>query len=177
MKTRTLVVLAALFCAPPMLAYAEQSCNDTIGPRASTVLVKDCINVSPATRPPCNAANSCELVLSEILRSCSLYPDIKLCSSYLPMTVMPKSWLGKWTGPEGTAMTITQAGKNYKVKLQSLDGPATYPATYSQNALHFTRNDIEETIRPTDGKGTGMKWLMDKKNCLVIQQSEGFCRN
>ncbi len=125
MKTRTLVVLAALFCTSPVLANAEQSCNDTIGPRAAAVLVKDCVNVSPATRPPCNAANSCKLVLSEILRSCSLYPDMKLCSSYSAMLVMPKSWLGKWTGPEGTALAITQSGKNYKVKIQSLDGPAT----------------------------------------------------
>ncbi len=24
---------------------------------------------------------------------------------------------------------------------------------------------------------TGMKWLLEKRNCLVIKQGEGFCRD
>lgn len=35
-------------------------------------LVARCIEVSPATHPPCNAANSCEMIEAEIQRGCDL---------------------------------------------------------------------------------------------------------
>jgi hypothetical protein len=31
-------------------------------------------------------------------------------------------------------------------------------------------------LRATDGAGTGMKWLADKTDCLVVAPGEGFCR-
>lgn len=34
--------------------------------------MKQCIAVSPATRPPCNAANSCQLIEEEVLRGCGM---------------------------------------------------------------------------------------------------------
>ena len=34
-----------------------------------------------------------------------------------------------------------------------------------------------ETIIATSGKGTGMKWLADKHDCLVIKPGEGYCRD
>lgn len=34
-----------------------------------------------------------------------------------------------------------------------------------------------ETIRATNGPGTGMKWLADKRNCFVIRPGEGFGRD
>ncbi|UFN51034.1 hypothetical protein LPC08_10695 [Roseomonas sp. OT10] len=36
--------------------------------------MKQCIQVSPATRPPCNDANPCALILDEIARGCGMYP-------------------------------------------------------------------------------------------------------
>ncbi len=51
---------------------AERSCAAELGPQRAAVLVKQCTTVSPATRPPCNAANSCQLIESEILRGCAL---------------------------------------------------------------------------------------------------------
>ncbi len=57
-------------------AGAPVSCLNDIGVVAAQRLVDRCIAVSPATRPPCNAANSCELIQSEIDRSCAMYaPD------------------------------------------------------------------------------------------------------
>lgn len=50
------------------------SCRDAIGEAASARLVQRCIAVSPATRPPCNAANPCALIQGEIDRSCEGYP-------------------------------------------------------------------------------------------------------
>ncbi len=60
----------ALAAAPPGQPAA---CLDEIGPAASARLVERCIAVSPATRPPCNAANPCELIQGEIDRACEMY--------------------------------------------------------------------------------------------------------
>jgi len=53
---------------------AQSACRDTIGEAASARLVERCIAVSPATRPPCNAANPCALIEDEIDRSCRQFP-------------------------------------------------------------------------------------------------------
>ena len=52
------------------------SCLAEIGAEASAKLVQRCIMVSPATHPPCNAANPCAMIQGEIDRSCAMYgPD------------------------------------------------------------------------------------------------------
>lgn len=50
----------------------QRSCREAIGEKKAAILVKQCVSVSPATRPPCNAANQCELIESEIERGCAL---------------------------------------------------------------------------------------------------------
>jgi len=49
------------------------SCLAEIGAEASARLVQRCIAVSPATHPPCNAANPCTMIQGEIDRSCEMY--------------------------------------------------------------------------------------------------------
>lgn len=51
------------------------SCEAQIGAGRAKALVDQCRSVSPATRPPCNAANSCALIRDEITRSCNLFGD------------------------------------------------------------------------------------------------------
>lgn len=59
---------------PPAEAPASSgSCLDEIGQEAATRLVERCRAVSPATRPPCNTANPCAMIQSEIDRSCALW--------------------------------------------------------------------------------------------------------
>lgn len=65
---------------PAVLASAPageaRACLDEIGAVASARLVERCIAVSPATRPPCNAANPCAMIQDEIDRACEMYaPD------------------------------------------------------------------------------------------------------
>jgi len=56
----------------------DGTCLSEIGKAASDRLVERCIMVSPATHPPCNAANSCQMIQGEIDRSCAMYgPDEK----------------------------------------------------------------------------------------------------
>lgn len=50
-----------------------QNCRDALGEAASKRLVERCIQVSPATHPPCNAANPCALIQGEIDRACAMY--------------------------------------------------------------------------------------------------------
>ncbi|SEJ34569.1 hypothetical protein SAMN05518849_105136 [Sphingobium sp. AP50] len=49
------------------------SCAAEIGSAAAARRVKLCRDVSPATHPPCNAANSCAMIEDEIARSCALF--------------------------------------------------------------------------------------------------------
>ena len=64
-----LVALAML--ALPARAGA-QSCMAELGARRAQALVERCVEISPATRPPCNASNACSLIRSEIRRGCAL---------------------------------------------------------------------------------------------------------
>ncbi len=60
------------------------SCLQSAGAVKANQLVNECLQVSPATHPPCNAQNSCALIISEIKRSCALIgssaPDF--CTNY-----------------------------------------------------------------------------------------------
>ena len=52
---------------------AQTACRADIGEAAASRLVERCIQVSPATHPPCNADNPCALIQGEIDRSCKLW--------------------------------------------------------------------------------------------------------
>ena len=54
-------------------AAAPLACSADIGAAAAERLARTCRNVSPATRPPCNVANSCAIMQDEIARSCALF--------------------------------------------------------------------------------------------------------
>lgn len=69
MRLRYLVLLPFLAIAAP--AWAA-SCKETAGDGWAKAYVEQCIEVSPATHPPCNVQNPCELIISEITRGCSL---------------------------------------------------------------------------------------------------------
>ena len=79
-------------------------------------------------------------------------------------------WLGQWNGPEGTYLLLSKSGDQYIVKIQSLDGPATYEGVAAGDRIEFKRDGKTEFIRAGSGKETGMKWLLEKKDCLIIKQ-------
>lgn len=53
-------------------ASNETSCLREVGPERANRMVQDCLAVSPGTHPPCNAQNSCQLIVDEIKRGCNL---------------------------------------------------------------------------------------------------------
>src|SRR5579863_595773 len=77
-----------------------------------------------------------------------------------------EKWLGKWTGPEGTYLVLSKNAEKYIVQINSLDGPATYDGTSTGERIEFRRDGKMESIQAGNGNDTGMKWLLDKTNCL-----------
>ena len=89
------------------------------------------------------------------------------------------SWAGKWTGVEGMYATITPAepGK-YKLEMQSdLDTKGTYDGQDSEHGIKFKRGSEELSLRRGNGDETGLKYLAGKKECLIVKDGEGYCRD
>jgi hypothetical protein len=100
------------------------------------------------------------------------------CTTPASNDALADSWRGQWTGPEGTMLLITGSQGEYEVVVRNLDGPLAFAGHSVVNGIEFTRDGTVELIRATDGQGTGMKWLAEKQDCLVIRKGEeGFCRD
>jgi hypothetical protein len=103
--------------------------------------------------------------------------------SGIPATAPPTAssptdqWLGQWNGPEGTYLLLSKTGDHYVIKIQSLDGSATYEGISVGDRIQFKRGGKTEIIHAGSGEKTGMKWLLDRKDCLIIEVGEGFCRD
>jgi hypothetical protein len=74
--SRTVTTTVVNSKAPP--------CVQAVGVKRSTRLVDECLQVSPATNSPCNAQNSCILIIDEIKRSCAFLQSgaPEFCSKY-----------------------------------------------------------------------------------------------
>jgi hypothetical protein len=86
-------------------------------------------------------------------------------------------WLGQWNGPEGTFLRIAGGDKGYEITIRDLDGPAVYRGAAVDDRIEFERSGVTESLRATDGAGTGMKWLGARQNCLTVRRGEGYCRD
>ena len=85
-------------------------------------------------------------------------------------------WLGRWIGPEGTYLNIAREEGQYSVTIHDLDGPKKFSGQETSSGIKFVRYGQSETIHAGNGNDTGMKWLADKKTCLVVRKGEGYCR-
>lgn len=72
-RARLLLGASILAFGMPIATVAQaENCRATVGQERAARLVARCIEVSPATRPPCNADNACMLIESEIARGCRM---------------------------------------------------------------------------------------------------------
>jgi len=88
-------------------------------------------------------------------------------------------WAGKWIGVEGMYVTITpgEPGK-YKLDMQSdLDTQGSYEGSDSEHGIKFKRGAEELSLRRGSGDETGLKYLAGKKECLIVKEGEGYCRD
>lgn len=127
------------------------SCATEIGEAAAARKVKACLAVSPATHPPCNAANSCAMIDDEIARSCALFDG-----KGAPMpecTVPPKS--------AAAAVAVVQRyyaalnAHDYATAWQQWgdDGPPNQPlATFQAGFAHTRTTRVTiGTLPPGEG--------------------------
>ena len=91
---------------------------------------------------------------------------------------------GKWTGPEGTYLSIAEkpaankdASKKYAVEIKNLDKAETFEGSAKGDVIEFTRKGKTETVKAATGVETGMKGFEKETNCVVVTKgSEGFCK-
>ena len=64
----------------------DTPCSVTVGAKQAAVYVKQCIAVAPETHPPCNALNTCEMIISHNIYRCFELGDgaPKFCAAYPP---------------------------------------------------------------------------------------------
>ncbi len=135
----------------------------------------------------CRTPALAAIVLAALLQGCSKAPPEPMPAASPASAPQPvadasssvqgmHAWLGRWQGPEGTFLEITGAAGAYRVTVQNLDGPRSFDASASTTGLSFVRDGVTETVRSGNGADTGMKWLVDKQDCLVVKAGEGYCR-
>ena len=67
------------------VSAAKLSCKQELGEQRAAQLVKQCVTVSPATHPPCNAANSCQMIEDEIERGCNIVGSWNVLFCHVPV--------------------------------------------------------------------------------------------
>ncbi|MEN9582400.1 MAG: hypothetical protein RL641_354 [Candidatus Parcubacteria bacterium] len=102
--------------------------------------------------------------------------------SFAPSATIQTSFEGTWTGPEGTSLAIIKTGTAYTLSFVMLDGPIKVSGVESTNGITFTRKGKSLTLVHSSGIDTGMKYLVDKKNCVAVKittalATEGYCKD
>lgn len=97
----------------------------------------------------------------------------------LPTVVDVTTWSGKWIGPEGMYAIITPgAGGKVSLEMQSdLDTKGTYEGTATADGISFKRGEDTLLLKKATGEETGLKYLAEKKDCLMVKTGEGYCRD
>jgi len=105
------------------------SCASTVGVEKARQLVNQCIQISPATHPPCNAQNTCELITEEINRGCDLARSV---GGKVPTFCQ--------------ASSVTQAASTpQSSKIISAKPQVSGFQTPSKNILCFFSNNVENS--------------------------------
>ncbi|MGP9767421.1 hypothetical protein ACT3UM_17060 [Halomonas sp. AOP13-D3-9] len=93
-------------------------------------------------------------------------------------------WIGHWTGVEGLFLDISKnepAGPgHYLLEMQyglDADQSGTFEGQATAEGISFSREDGQHLLRAGDGEATGMKWLLEKEDCLIVATGEGYCRD
>ncbi len=87
-------------------------------------------------------------------------------------------YLGRWIGVEGMVLNVASVPTGVTLDMQyDLDNRGTFAGTVGPQGIAFTRNGLAETLKPGDGAATGLKYLADKRDCLIVKSGEGYCRD
>ena len=145
------------------IALLAGGCQDRAAPVTTQAPAAVATPATRAAAPPTPPESTAERADTPVTPVSSLGPD---------------AWLGQWNGPEGTSPVLdSKPGGGYRLTITSLDGPASYDGDAAGPGIVFERDGQTETLRAGNGKLTGMKWLSEKSDCLIIKAGEGFCRD
>ena len=104
-------------------------------------------------------------------------------ATLVPQTPPTDQWVGKWIGVEGLNLTIAKDDSigrgHYLLTMQyglDADDSGTFKGEAAEDGIAFNRPDGPQLLRAGDGAATGLKWLADKKDCLIVTTGEGSCR-
>lgn len=104
-------------------------------------------------------------------------------ATLVPQTPPTDQWVGKWIGVEGLNLTIAKDDSigrgHYLLTMQyglDADDAGTFKGEAAEDGIAFIRPDGPQLLRAGDGAATGLKWLADKKDCLIVTTGEGYCR-
>lgn len=142
---------------------------------------------SPAPDATNTTANDAASTASDVADNAVVTGD-NVANPADPATTSPNataataSWAGRWVGPEGLYLEIKPEGGadsgRYTLRMKyTLDDEGTFEGRAVNDTILFDRAGKQETLRAGDGAATGMKWLAEKKDCLVVATGEGYCRD
>ncbi|WP_248751318.1 lipoprotein [Pseudomonas sp. MWU15-20650] len=104
-------------------------------------------------------------------------------ATLVPQTPPTDKWVGQWIGVEGLNLTIAKDDSigrgHYLLTMRyglDADDSGTFKGEAAEDGIAFTRPDGPQLLRAGDGEATGLKWLADKKDCLIVATGEGYCR-
>lgn len=91
-------------------------------------------------------------------------------------------WQGLWIGVEGLFVFVSVgAPGEYTLemmgKTDDMKDNITILGRDAEGGIEFERDGKTLLLRSAAGQETGLKWLEDKKQCLMVAESEGFCRD
>jgi hypothetical protein len=89
------------------------------------------------------------------------------------------AWEGRWTGVEGMYLDIQPAAAGrYQLEMQyDLDNSGMFTGQDGEQGITFTRDGQPLTLIKGRGDATGLKYLADKRDCLIVKDGEGYCRD
>lgn len=92
------------------------------------------------------------------------------------------AWIGTWTGVEGMVLKIEKGSAPGRYRITNkwaLDEAAsgTFDGYASRSGIAFRRSGQRKRLVAGNGAATGLKWLADKQDCLIVAPGEGYCRD
>lgn len=101
-----------------------------------------------------------------------------------PHYQMTDQWVGRWTSVEGLFLEISKnesAGPgHYLLHMRyglDADQIGTFEGQATAEGIRFNREGSPQLLHAGDGEATGMKWLLEKEDCLIVKTGEGYCRD
>lgn len=95
---------------------------------------------------------------------------------------MYSDWKGLWAGPEGlfVFITLTEPGE-YELEMMGetddMKDNIRIQGKDAEGGIAFERAGKTLILHSVTGEETGLKWLDGMKNCLMVEEFEGFCRD